>query len=192
LIGSNSGEDSLLGASDPTVILKDYTADQLAALRAAYGAEAPDDAALGRAIFRDSWMGAPARWYAAHQSAHAPTFLYQFGYVPQVLRSRRSAAGHGFEMLFVFEALARAPIPLPALAADQTEMSLVHGCWASFVRTGAPACPNGPTWPAYSPNSDQLMLFGSAATSVATGFRKDAYGILDRIEEAGLARSNPR
>jgi para-nitrobenzyl esterase len=104
LIGSNSGEDSLLGRSDPKEVLKSYSADQLAALRAAYGAEASDDEALGRAIFRDAWMGAPARWFAGRQAARAPSYLYQFGYIPDLLRSRRRAAGHGFEMLFVFKA----------------------------------------------------------------------------------------
>ena len=192
LIGSNSGEDSLLGRSDPKAVLKDYPSDQLAALRAAYGDETPDDDALGRAVFRDAWMGAPARWYAARHSAQAPTFLYQFGYVPEVLRSRRKTAGHGFEMLFAFEALDRAPIPLPASAADRAEMTAVHGCWASFVKTGTPSCPNAPAWPAYSRSGDQLMLFGPTQTSVATGFRKPAYDVLDRIEAGAPAKSKSR
>jgi para-nitrobenzyl esterase len=192
LIGSNSGEDSLLGRSDPKDVLKGYAADQLAALRTAYGAEAPDDDSLGRAIFRDAWMGAPARWYAAHQSAHAPTYLYQFGYIPEFLRSRRKAAGHGFEMLFAFEALSRAPIPLPSTADDQAEMTQVHGCWVAFVKTGVPTCPQAPTWPAYAPGADQLMLFGQAKTEVRAGFRKGAYDILDRIEAGALAKSNSR
>jgi para-nitrobenzyl esterase len=186
LIGSNNGEDSLLGNSDPKEVLKDFTADQLAALRAAYGAETPDDAALGRAIFRDQWMGAPARWIAAHQSAHAPTWLYQFAYIPSLLAGRRRAASHGFEMLFTFEALARAPIPLPASAADTAEMTLVHGCWASFVKTGVPTCPGGPAWPGYSTAGDTLMLFGQDAASAQSHFRAAPYDVLDRIEAERL------
>ena len=192
LIGSNSGEDSLLGRSDPKDVLKGYSADQLAALRTAYGAKALDDDSLGRAIFRDAWMGAPARWYAARQAAHAPTYLYQFAYIPEFLRSRRKAAGHGFEMLFTFEALSRAPIPLPATGADQTEMALMHGCWVAFVKTGVPMCPNTAAWPVYSPTDDQLMLFDETKTEVKTGFRKGAYDILDRIEAGALAKSNAR
>jgi para-nitrobenzyl esterase len=191
LIGSNSGEDSLLGNSDPKDVLKDFTADQLSALRAAYGAETPDDAALGRAVFRDQWMGAPARWIAARQSAHAPAWLYHFAYIPSILVGRRKAASHGFEMLFTFEALARAPIPLPASPADMAEMTLLHGCWASFVKTGVPTCPGGPAWPGYSAVSDTLMLFGQDTASGASHFRAGPYDVLDRIEAERLKKPAP-
>ena len=132
---------------------------------------------------------APARWFAAHQSARAPTFLYQFGYIPEFLRGRRKAAAHGFEMLFVFEALARAPIPLPASDGDQREMSLVHRCWVGFVTRSVPDCA---AWPAYDPKTDSLMLFGEDGSHTVTGFRKAAYDILVRIEEATLAKAKPR
>ncbi|HLY79869.1 MAG TPA: carboxylesterase family protein, partial [Caulobacteraceae bacterium] len=192
LIGSNSGEDSLLGRSDPKEVLKGYSADQLAALRGAYGAETPDDDSLGRAIFRDAWMGAPARWFAARQSARAPTYLYQFAYIPEFLRSRHKSASHGFEMLFVFEALSRAPIPLPATAADEWEMNVVHDCWFGFVAGGKPTCPDGMPWPAYSPATDQLQLFGNDGNAMVTGFRKAAYDIFDRIEAEALTKPGSR
>jgi len=185
LIGSNSGEDSLLGGGDPKDVLKGFTSDQLAALRRAYGAEAADDATLGRDIFRDQWMGAPMHWFAGQQSAKAPTWLYQFAVVPGVLQLRRTRASHGFEMLYVFDAFARAPRPLPEGAADTAEIQLIHGCWVSFVKTGAPACPGGPNWPAVSPKSDSLMLFADDGNSIQTGFRRDAYDILDGIELEG-------
>jgi para-nitrobenzyl esterase len=186
LIGSNSGEDSLLGGYDAKGMLADFTADQLAAFRKAYGAEAPDDDSLGRDLFRDEDMGAPARWIAARQSDRAPSFLYQFAYIPQMLRRRWTRVNHGVEMLFAFAALSRAPRPLPAFDADQAEMTLVHGCWAAFVKTGVPVCPGGPAWPSYSRDTDQLMLFGDTA-EVETHFRKAAYDLLDLIQAAGLA-----
>jgi len=159
LIGSNNGEDSQLGNSDPAEVLKDYTADQVAALRRAYGAEATDDAMLGRLTFRDAYFGGPARWFAAQHAARAPTFLYAFDYVPTVLRARRPRAGHGFEMLFAFEALSRAPIPLLALGADPAEMTVVHACWAGFVEGDATPCRVAADWTAYSPRADQAMRF---------------------------------
>ena len=185
LIGSNNGEDNLLGKTDPKALLKDLTPADLAALRAAYGPEASDDDALGRAVFRDQLMGAPARWIAARQSNTAPAFLYQFAYVPQILRARMNTAHHGFEMLFAFEAMARAPRPLVATDTDRAEMSLVHGCWASFVKTGAPACPGGLTWPPYTPDDDRLMRFGEA-NRPEQHFRKAVYDILDRIKMTAL------
>jgi para-nitrobenzyl esterase len=192
LIGSNDGEDSLLGRQDPKEVLGWYKPDEVAALRTAYGAQAPDDDALGRALFRGGWMGAPARWYAGHQAARAPTWLYQFAYVPEVIRPRRHAASHGFEMLFAFEALSRAPIPLAATPSDETEMTLLHACWASFVKTGAPACPGVP-WPRYTPADDQLLDFSAdgRATPVAH-FDKAADDILDGIEAKRLASAPPR
>jgi para-nitrobenzyl esterase len=192
LIGSNDGEDSLLGREDPKAVLGWYKPDEVASLRTAYGAQTPDDEALGRALLRDGWMGAPARWYAARQSARAPTWLYQFAYVPEVIRLRRHAASHGFEMLFAFEALRRAPIPLAATPSDETEMTLVHACWASFVKTGAPACPGAP-WPRYTPAADQLLDFGAdgGATPVAH-FDKAAYDVLDKIEAKRLSGAPPR
>jgi para-nitrobenzyl esterase len=187
LIGSNSGEDNLMGDTPPGEVLKDYTADQLAALRKAYGEPAAsDDTTLAHAIYRDQFMGAPARWIAARQSAGAPTYLYYFDYVPQIIRTRMPKANHGVEMLFSFAAMTRAPRPIHIVTdADGAEMKLVHGCWAAFVKTGAPNCAG---WPAYSPSSDQLLDFGDQAT-VRTGFNKAAYDILDGIEQKQLAGS---
>ena len=184
LIGSNSGEDNLLGESPAADVLKDFTAEQLAALRKAYGEPAAsDDTALAHAIFRDQFMGAPARWIAVHQSAKAPTYLYYFDYVPQIIRGRMLKAHHGVEMLFSFAAMTRGPRPIHIISgADSAEMTLVHGCWASFVKTGAPNCAG---WPAYSPAGDQLLDFSDQA-SVRTGFNKAAYDILDGIEQKQL------
>jgi para-nitrobenzyl esterase len=193
LIGSNSGEDSLLGRGDPKDVLKAYSPDEIAALKAAYGPETPDDAALGRALFRDSWMGAPARWFAAHQSTRAPTFLYQFGYVPSLRSFRTDKAGHGTELLYVFEAMDRAPVPLPVISdADRAKMARIHGCWVSFIKTGTPVCPDAPPWPAYSPAGGQTMMLTDGETGPKIGFRKAVYDILDGIEEGVLAKAKSR
>ena len=47
----------------------------------------------------------------------------------------------------------------------------MHSCWASFAKTGKPQCASGPAWPAYTPQSDQLMEFG-VDSGVRQGFRK--------------------
>ena len=49
--------------------------------------------------------------------------------------------------------------PVPISDRDLAVTRLVHACWVSFARTGAPQCGSGPAWPAYSPASDTLMEF---------------------------------
>jgi para-nitrobenzyl esterase len=187
LIGTNSGEASQLRGGDPADVLKGYTPAEVAALRAAYGAETPTDALLGAAVFRDGFMAAPARWIAARHAA--PAYLYQFAYVPEIRRLRVADASHGTEMLFVFQALDRAPVPLRVTSdADKAEMAKVHGCWVAFVKTGVPACPGGPAWPAYTAAGDQLLRFGQDGATVETHFRKAAYDVLDGIEAGRLRR----
>jgi para-nitrobenzyl esterase len=146
-----------------------------------------DDTSLAHAIFRDAWMGAPARWFAARHAASSPAFLYQFAYVPDALKDRRRAANHGFEMLFVFKALARAPIPLPASTADAREMNVVHDCWVGFVDAGSPGCPDSMPWPPYKPATDTLLLFGQDGARPVAAFRKPVYDLLDAIEARALA-----
>src|SRR5262249_51940980 len=64
IIGSNSGEDSLMGPArtGPETFARLGVTD---ALRTAYQADAGDDDKLARAMFTDRFMGGPARWVAA-------------------------------------------------------------------------------------------------------------------------------
>ncbi|MBV8684070.1 MAG: carboxylesterase family protein [Caulobacteraceae bacterium] len=166
LIGSNNGEDSLLGQSDPAKVLGSLTPAQVAAVRGAYGLVPGNDAALGRMVFRDSRFGAPARWVAERQSVRAPTFLYRFGYVPTLRRLGKKHAGHGDEISFVFAVMDNVRLVSQfVLPWDSLEMNKVHGCWVSFVKTGRAACPKGPPWSAYDPKLGWLMLFDNDVTS---------------------------
>ncbi|MEQ1782199.1 MAG: hypothetical protein ABMA14_12615, partial [Hyphomonadaceae bacterium] len=69
-------------------------------------------------------------------------------------------------------------------AGDRPLADLMHGCWSSFIKTGAPAC-GSPPWPAYTPATDQLMEF-SAAPGVRTGFKKGAFTAQQTIGLPGL------
>jgi len=76
IIGSNSGEDSLMG---PRPASPQVVARIPAAARAIYKEEAAaGDDVLARAIFTDRIMGAPARWVAAKASGGKPAWLYYF------------------------------------------------------------------------------------------------------------------
>jgi para-nitrobenzyl esterase len=144
-------------------------------IKAAY-ADEPDDAAKAAAIFTDHFMGAPARWIAAH-AAEGPSYLYHFDYVPDARRGKVRGAGHDTEIPFVFDSWST----LGALGAglqisdqDRRVTALVHACWVAFAKTGKPACAGAPAWPTYDAATDRLMDFDAQA-AVRTHFRKPQY-----------------
>ena len=183
IIGSNSNEASLMKAIGltPAGVIGRATPD----LRAAYRDDATSDEALARALFNDSFMGAPARWIAARASARAPAWLYYFSYVPERQRGTRPGTNHASEVPFVFDSLDAVPGRTPLITpSERAEATLTHGCIVGFARTGRPQCPNGQAWPAYTPGGDQLLEFGDPA-GVRTHFRKAQ---LDAQEAAAADR----
>ncbi|MBS0361105.1 MAG: carboxylesterase family protein [Proteobacteria bacterium] len=179
IIGSNSGEDSLLG---PMTLGPIAAARVPAAVKPAYAAEvAAGDDALARAVFTDRVMGGPARWVAAQTAGGKPSWLYYFSYVGSRFPPSKTRASHADEIQYVWEYWGRRTPMSQVSAKDQEVASLMHACWVAFAKTGAPKC--GPTaWPAYSPASDQLMEFGKES-GVRTHFRKAQ---LDAQEAATL------
>ncbi|MBS0297638.1 MAG: carboxylesterase/lipase family protein [Proteobacteria bacterium] len=135
LIGSNSGEGSLLYAeARPEGVVAGLTPDDLKTLRGLYGDKAATDPDFARLLFRDSFFAGPARWMTMHSRSHA--WLYRFDYVRDSLRSRRPSASHGSEIPFEF----RTWRGMRTSDADLRVEELVHRCWVSFARDGAPAC----------------------------------------------------
>lgn len=184
MIGSNSGEDSLMDAFG----LK--PAEQGARLgplvRRVYAEDAAKgDEALARAVFTDRVMGAPARWIAAEAADGAPAWLYYFSYVGSRFRPAVTTAAHAAEIQYVFEYWGRRTDPASLSAEDRAMADLMHSCWVAFAKTSAPACASGPAWPAYDPSSDQLMEFG-ADSGVRTGLRKRQLDAQERVVLPGL------
>lgn len=169
IIGANSGEDSLMGRL-PEGAPAALAAKLDPAVRAAYADEAAKgDEPLVRADFTDKTFVAPARWFAGQAEDGAPAWLYHFSYVGSRFRPYLTTAAHAADVQYVFHYWGRRT-PLSAIQPDDTAMAeLMNACWASFAKTGVPACP-GHDWPAYSGGSDQLLEFG-AQTRVRTDFR---------------------
>jgi para-nitrobenzyl esterase len=177
IIGSNDYEASLLPAAGYAA----YAAEAPPALKAAYAGEASDDASLAPLLFTDRFAGAPARWIAGKASAHAPAFLYEFTYVRLNRRGKLPGANHTSEIPYVFDSQMAVPVyKLEIQDADKAVARRMHSCWVAFAKTGAPACDGGPAWPAYTPTSDQLMLFGETP-QVRRHWRKAQ---LDAVEQA--------
>jgi para-nitrobenzyl esterase len=169
IIGSNSGEDSLMGPGP-------VGSERLAMVKALMAGPYKDDAAMGdeqtvaRAYFTDRIMGGPARWVAAKAAGGKPAWLYYFSYVGSRFRPAMTRAAHAAEIQYVWEYWGRRTPMSVVSDEDKAMASLMHACWVSFAKTGQPKC--GPqAWPADDPARDQLMEFG-AASGVRTNFRK--------------------
>jgi para-nitrobenzyl esterase len=168
IIGSNSGEDSLMG---PMTLPAAALARIPEAVKPAYAAEAaagPD--IFARAVFTDRVMGGPARWVAAKTSGGQLSWLYYFSYVGSRFPAAKVRASHADEIQYVWEYWGRRTPMSMVSAKDQEVASLMHACWVSFAKTGVPKCGTG-AWPAYTPATDQLMEFGKDS-GVRTHFRK--------------------
>ncbi|HWF78197.1 MAG TPA: carboxylesterase family protein [Caulobacteraceae bacterium] len=165
IIGSNSWEASLLPPSRYAAY-----ADALSpAVKAAYPDEAADPAKLAQAAFTDAVMGAPARWYAAQASKKAGAWLYEFPYVRVVRRGKIPGANHTSENPYVFDTQMIVPNYSSEIeGADRVVAGFMHSCWVAFAKTGKPTCEaDGRAWPAYSPKTDELMVFDNPPRIVA-------------------------
>ena len=180
MIGSNSGEDSLMGPAKQTMAaLARFGAE---ALKPAYPEEAAKgEDTLARAMFTDRLMGGPARWVAAQTAGGKPSWLYYFSYVGARYRPAVTTSAHAAEIQYVWEYWGRRTPMSVVSDEDRAMASLMHACWVSFARTSMPKC-GADAWPAYEATSDRLMEFG-ASSGVRVGFRKTQ---LDAQQAAAL------
>lgn len=163
IIGTNGGEGSLLGSSAHTEgLFTQLSKEDLHELAALYGAEAANDDALARLVFRDGYFASEARWIAAKVSAAGvPAYLYRFAYVLAALRGRRAGAYHGSEIPFVFDRM-------PLLKIDDADIRVeraLHGCWVAFAKMGKPNCDEAPNWPRFEPGREGQWMFIDAHPS---------------------------
>jgi para-nitrobenzyl esterase len=184
IIGSNSGEDSLLGPSPMPAARVAAFAPPAAKL--VYRDEAAvSDELVARAVFTDRVMGGPARWVAAAASSGKPAWLYHFSYIGNRFRPAKTRASHADEIQYVWEYWGRrTPMSLVS-EEDKRVASLMHACWVAFAKTSRPSC-GGEAWPAYAPATDQLMEFGSSS-GVRTHFRKAQLDAQERTSLPTLA-----
>ena len=170
IIGSNSGEDSLLGPGPiPPQRLAAFVSPTL---RTIYKDEAAagGDELVARAVFTDRIMGGPARWVAARTATGQPAWLYEFSYVGSRFKPAKTRASHADEIQYMLEYWGRRT-PMNLVSDHDRQMaSLMHGCWVAFVKSGVPTC-GSQAWPAYTRARDQLFEFG-AKPGVRTHFRK--------------------
>ena len=184
IIGSNSWEASLL----PPARYGAYADGLSPAVKAASPDEAADPAKLAQAAFTDAMMAAPARWYAAQASKKAGAWLYEFPYVRVVRRGKIPGANHTSENPYVFDTQMIVPnYSSEIVDADRVVANFMHSCWVGFARTGKPACQaDGRVWPAYSPRTDELMVFDNPPRIIAH-YRKVQLDAQDAAQGAAIA-----
>ena len=111
--------------------------------------------------FNTDWVwGEPARFTArAFVAKRAPSYIYQFGYVPPAMRERaRFGAGHGSEVSFVFNTLnARWGNPGEATAEEKELARIMNSYWANFAKTGNPNGKGLPNWPQYDSQKEEII-----------------------------------
>ena len=174
MIGSNSGEDSLLDYGGGMARAKAATkAKDLAKLRKVYKLDPSQDEMAIRYSLSDGLLAAPARWVGKRWSKHAPAYVYYFDHVDTADRARRERAAHGAEIYYVFQTLGLQPLDPPAPSeADRRLAAEMHARWVAFARTGSPNMAGAAPWPAYEPRKDEVMVFGPETSASRHAFRK--------------------
>jgi len=167
IVGANTYEQNLIAAASAAparrAMIAGLTGEQQSALRAVYGADAPDDDALAGVLFRDGGFVAPARWIARRNTANS--YYYRYAHIRVAQRGESPGAGHGAEVPYVFDSLAAiSPAARLMWRAEDRRMAQVLGeCWTSFARTGEPSC--GDTWQSTAAAPGRVMIFDNGAAS---------------------------
>jgi para-nitrobenzyl esterase len=168
LIGNNSGEGLMLSATDDTDWLVKPLGDQLASVRALYGADLPERD-FRRELFNDRFFRGSTHLIAGYASRTAPTYVYDFGFLADVLKRRgETSVRHGGELPFVF---GLGPLASFAPQQDTAMVDTIQNYWTSFAKTGDPNGAGLAPWPKYEGAHPQTLVVGDE-TKAVFDFRK--------------------
>jgi para-nitrobenzyl esterase len=135
--------------------------------------------------FNTDWVwGEPARFTAkAFLVKEAPTYMYQFGYVPMANQQRSPfGAGHGSEVSFVFNTLnARWGAPAEPTIQEKELAKVLSSYWTNFAKTGNPNGEGLPNWPLYNKqNQDMLDIELDGKTIAKPDPRKVRFDVIEK------------
>lgn len=179
IIGANSADAGMSTAHTLQAAFAPFGADRRRAMAAYDPSHSHDLHLIAARIASDRMMVEPARFTAAQFAAHGlPAFEYRFSYVAPAAAAALAkspfaqlaspGAQHASEIPYVFDTIG-AVIGSGVTAADLAMGEAASSYWTEFAKSGDPsgsadAAANDslPRWPAYSPQSDELMNFTQA------------------------------
>ncbi|HTY50067.1 MAG TPA: carboxylesterase family protein [Steroidobacteraceae bacterium] len=183
MVGANSSDLGFvfMGVRSPEELYARFGPD---AERARQVYAVPPGVPVGAVAFQaggDQMMVEPARRVARLLSARGqPVYEFRFSYVAESLRKTTPGAGHATEIPFVFDTVA-ARYGRDLTAADEATARAVHAYWVAFARSGKPAVPGLPEWPAYDARKDVLMNFTDAGPVAQPDAWKDRLDLAQRF-----------
>lgn len=175
----------------PTASASDYEAR----IRAAYG----DDAARYLEVYparslaesslaaaRDAYFGwGTEQILRLHRRSGAPAWLYYFDHVYPSAEARGVGAFHSSDVPFVFGnvgpgAIAPKNWPSPPAGAEDIALSrAMMDYWVAFARTGRPAAPRRPAWPAFTDVDGAYLAFRQGRAVPATHLLPGMFEVQD-------------
>jgi len=105
-----------------------------------------------------------------------------------VRRGKIPGANHTSENPYVFDTQMIVPNYSSEIeGADRVVAGFMHSCWVAFAKTGKPTCEaDGRAWPAYSPKTDELMVFDNPPR-IAAHYRKAQLDAQQAAQATALA-----
>ncbi|RPD47261.1 carboxylesterase/lipase family protein [Paracnuella aquatica] len=187
IIGNSSAEIGgafVSNASTKEALFANF-GDLEAEAKAAFDPEGDKAFAEVLTKFNTDWVwGEPARMTArAFVAKRAPTYMFQFGYVPAANRQRSPyGAGHGSEVSFVFNTLnARWGASAEATPEEKELAKIMNTYWANFAKTGNPNGKGLPVWTLYDNQKEEILdieLDGKAV--VKPDPRKARFNVIEK------------
>ncbi len=166
LTGSNSNEGSQIGPNNSDWIAQMLGA-RLATVRKLY--DTADDMEFRRQVFNDRFFAGATRTLATAAAAHAPTYVYRFGFLNALAHLRgETGVPHGGEIAFVF---GFGPLAALAPPQDLAMVDQMQGYWTNFAKTGDPNGAGLPTWPRFEGASPRTLVIEDTIHAVPD-FRK--------------------
>jgi len=167
LIGTNDEDTGTAPGKTADDILNSFGPYRDEAQAAYHANSSSDVAKLAVLVGRDRNEIEPARFIArVYTSMGMPVYEYRFSYVASSRRDAWTGAHHASEIPFVFDTIGTRPGTVTS-ADDEKVAHLMIQYWTNFAKSGDPNGEGLPSWPRYSPQSDELLNFTTDAQAVA-------------------------